>query len=349
MNLVAKEFIASKHRNNGVLVLSETAGAAEELHDAILVNPNKPQTMVAGLVQALNMPRRELRARARSMQEHIQEFTVQKWAENFMNVLQRPRVLGPERTRTLTTHMEDSMARAYHRAKRRLLLLDYDGVLRRFARNPADADPSRQLTTLLQRLSSDPLNDIVIISGREKSDLLKWFGDLPIALAAEHGILFRRRSGKNWHKTVADNRAWKNEIVQIFQYYADLTPGARVETKEWSVAWHYRAASPYHAQKHLVALRRLLKPYLTQYGLRLEEGHMVLEVRPATASKGRVAREWLIHDHDFVLVAGDDVTDEDMFEAMPPSAYSIKVGRERTLAHYRVKNVSDILTLLNKF
>lgn len=349
MNLVAKEYIASKRRNNGVLVLSETAGAAEELHDAILVNPQRMRTMVDGLAQALDMPRRELRARARSMQEHIQEFTVQKWAENFMNVLQRPRALGPERTRTLTKQMEDSMARAYHRAKRRLLLLDYDGVLRRFARNPADAIPSRQLTTLLQRLSSDPANDIVIISGREKTDLLKWFGDLPIALAAEHGILFRRRGGKNWHKTIANSREWKAEILQIFQYYAELTPGARVESKEWSVAWHYRAASPYYAQKHLVALRRLLKPYLSQYGLKLEEGHMVLEVRPVTASKGRVAREWLIHDHDFVLAAGDDVTDEDMFEAMPPSAYSIKVGRGRTLAHYRVKNVGDVLALLNKF
>jgi trehalose 6-phosphate synthase/phosphatase len=177
---------------------------------------------------------------------------------------------------------------------------------------------------------------------------LEWFGHLPIALAAEHGLLFRRRGGKNWHKTVVDDGKWKHEIEQLLKYYTEITPGARIEVKEWSLAWHYRAANPYYAQKHLVALRRLLKPYCTLYGLRLEEGHKVIEVRPASASKGRVAREWLIHDHDFILAAGDDITDEDMFAAMPPEGYSIKVGRGRTLAHYRLKSVGDIIALLGK-
>jgi trehalose 6-phosphate synthase/phosphatase len=348
MNLVAKEYIASKRRNNGVLVLSETAGAAEELHGAIQVNPRQAQTMVDGLVQALNMPKRELRERARSMQQHIQQFTVQKWAESFMGTLQRPRALGPERTRSLTDTLQTEMVFAYRRAKKRLLLLDYDGVLRRFVRNPADAEPSQQLIALLRQLSADPANEIIIISGRQKDELLEWFGDLPIALAAEHGLLFRRRGGKNWHKTVVDDRKWKAEIQQIFDYYTDITAGAHTETKEWSVAWHYRAASPYYAQKHLVALRRLLKPYCKQYGLRLEEGHKVLEVRPSSASKGRVAHEWLIHDHDFALMAGDDATDEDMFAMMPPNGYSIKVGHGRTLAHYRLKGVSEMLALLDK-
>jgi trehalose 6-phosphate synthase/phosphatase len=348
MNLVAKEFIASKRRNNGALVLSETAGAAEELHGAIQVNPKRIQTMVDGLSQALAMPKRELRERARSMQEHIQQFTVQNWAETFMTVLQRPRALTAERTRTLSPQWQARLTSAHKRAKKRLFLLDYDGVLRRLVRNPDDALPSKRLIDLLRRLSQDKRNEVVVISGRSKADLLQWFGDLPVALAAEHGILFRRLGGKNWHRTVAGDRTWQHEVIQLFDYYAELTPGARVEQKEWSVTWHYRTASPFYAQKHLVALRRLLKPYVKQYGLRVEEGNMVLDVRPANASKGRVAQEWLIHDHDFIFAAGDDVTDEAMFAAMPPSAYSVKVGRGRSLAHYRVRSVGDILSILEK-
>jgi trehalose 6-phosphate synthase/phosphatase len=282
MNLVAKEFIATKQHNNGVLVLSETAGAAEELHGAIRVNPERPQTMVDGLVEALAMPKRELRQRARSMQQHIKEFTVQKWADSFMDVLQKPRVMALERTRSITPQTESDITLAYCAAKRRLFLLDYDGVLRRFVRNPAEAEPSAKLMQILQRLSNDKANEVVLISGRSKADLLNWFGHLPIALAAEHGVLFRRQGAKNWHKTVVDDRNWKHEVTHICTYYAELTP------------------------------------------------------------------EWLIHDHDFVLAAGDDITDEALFAAMPPSAHTIKVGRGKTLARLRATGVPDILRLLQK-
>lgn len=348
MNLVAKEFIASKRRNNGVLVLSHTAGAAEELQDAVQVDPRRPQSMVDGLLQALHMPKRELRKRARSMQQHIREFTVQKWADTFMDVLQRSHTLTPGRTRTMDARTQDEIVAAYHQTKKRLLLLDYDGVLRRLVRDPAAATPSAQLMQLLRHLSNDPKNDVVVISGRKKADLLEWFGDLPVALAAEHGALFRRRGGKNWHRLVRGSRVWKHDVTQLFRRYAELTPGALVEQKEWSVAWHYRGASPYYAQKHLVLLRRLLKPLIKPHGLSIEDGHKVLEVRPVGINKGRVAQEWLIHDYDFVLAAGDDVTDEAMFAAMPPTAYTIKVGRGATKANMRIKTVSGMLGLLEK-
>lgn len=349
MNLVAKEFIASKRRNNGVLVLSKTAGAAEELQGAIQVDPKRLQTMVDGLEQALTLPKRELRERARSMQKHIQEFTVQKWAESFMDVLQRTRTLSTtRRTRSVHQQARNEIIAAYHQAKHRLLLLDYDGVLRRLVRVPSEAEPNRHLLELLGELAEDPANEVVVISGRSKADLLNWLGDLPIALAAEHGAFFRRRGGKNWHKTVPDDRSWKHEVLELLSYYADETPGALVEQKEWSIAWHYRTASPYYAQKHLVALRRLLRPILKRHHLKIEEGHKVLEVRPAAINKGRIAQEWMIHDHDFILAAGDDVTDEDMFTALPPQAYSVKVGRGKTIARFRVKNVAEVLRLLGR-
>ncbi|HSX43146.1 MAG TPA: bifunctional alpha,alpha-trehalose-phosphate synthase (UDP-forming)/trehalose-phosphatase [Candidatus Saccharimonadales bacterium] len=348
MNLVAKEFIASKRFNNGVLVLSETAGAAEELHDAIQVNPAQPQTMVDGLSRALEMPKRELRQRARAMQERVQEYTVQKWADNFMDVLQASRSLAPRRTRTLNPSLEHDLLRGYHHAQHRVLLLDYDGVLRKIERDPAKAAPTPELLRTLKNLAANPKNEVVIVSGRAKEDLVGWLGHLPIGIAAEHGALFRRRGGKTWHSTSTDARAWKPYVANLFQYYADQTPGAHVENKEWSVVWHYRRASPYYAQKNLVALRRLLKPLLRQYGLTLEEGRKILEVRPAGVHKGQVIKEWLIHDHDFLLAAGDDVTDEAMFTILPPKAYSIKVGAGSTQARFRVANVPIFLQLLEK-
>jgi trehalose 6-phosphate synthase/phosphatase len=348
MNLVAKEFLASKSNSDGVLILSETAGAAEELKDAVMVNPAQPATLVQGLSRALTMPKRELQRRSSKMQKHIEEFTVQAWADSFMTSLRQPAGIRINRTKNLSKARRQEIVANYHQARRRLFLLDYDGVLRQFTKDPAAATPSARALQLLEHLGSDPANDVVIISGRSKTDLGNWFEGLPIAMAAEHGALFRRKGGKTWHKTSATGVEWQKEVLRLFQKYADLTPGAFVEQKDWAVVWHYRAASPYYSRKHLVILQRLLKPILKAHRLKLKNGLKVLEVHPADVSKGRVSQEWLIHDHDFILAIGDDVTDEDMFAALPPQAYSVKVGHGQTLARFRVGGVDDVLKLLGK-
>jgi len=349
MNLVAKEYIASQQGHSGVLVLSETAGAAAELKDAIQVDPTKPKSLVSGLRRALTLPRGDLRRRTDTMRRHLRHFTVQRWADTFMEELQQTQTTKVPRTHILDDLHKQKIIDAYYKAKRRLLLLDYDGVLRSFEREPAAAKPSRELVALLRRLGRNPANDVVIISGRSKADLHTWFGKLPIALAAEHGALFRRKGGRNWHKTTGSDPGWRHPITVLFKTYAERTPDAMVEQKEWAVVWHYRTASPYQSKRQLVMLRHALKPIIKEYNLQVIEGHKVLEVRPADVNKGRVAQEWLLHDYDFVLAIGDDTTDEDTFAAVPPGGYTIKVGRGPTLARFRLPDVPAVLSLLDEF
>jgi len=349
MNLVAKEYLASQQHRDGVLVLSKTAGAADELKDAIRVDPAQPPTLVRGLSRALALPKKDLRRRTSVMRQHLKHHTVDRWADTFMKELQRPHAARLPITRALDASNRKKLLDAYSSAAHRLLLLDYDGVLRSFTRDPTAAIPSPELLRLLRRLGNNKANDIVIVSGRDKSNLTEWFGKLPIALAAEHGAVFRRKGGKNWHKVTSGDTEWRHPTSVLFRHYADKTPGAFVEQKEWAIVWHYRTASPYYAQKHLVALRRELKPLTKAYGIQVIEGHKVLEVRPSDVSKGRVSQEWLIHDYDFVLAVGDDTTDEDMFAALPPGAYSIKVGHGATYARFRLSDVTAVLGLLSKF
>lgn len=350
MNLVTKEYVASQQRSPGVLVLSETAGSAEELKQAIMVNPNQQESIVAGLYQALTMRRGELRKRIRTMQRRISIFTADRWAQSFLNSLQKsyatPRL---HRTYNLDKKRERQLLSTYRAAQHRLILLDYDGVLRSFKSHPADAAPDKVILKILTKLATNPHNTVVIISGRDRVDLTTWFGKLPIALAAEHGALFRRKNGKHWHSTSSTDPVWKQRVMKIFRRYALDTPGAFIEQKEWGMAWHYRNASPFYAQKSLVGMRRQLRSLLRTYNLVVKEGHKVIEVVPADVNKARVAQEWLIHDHDFVLAMGDDTTDEDMFEAIPPgSGHSIKVGPGRTAAKYRIPDVAAVHGLLNK-
>lgn len=350
MNLVAKEFIASATKHDGVLVLSETAGAAEELKDAILVNPKRPKSLVEGLQKALTLPKSELRRRTANMERHIKHFDVDRWVDSFITTLEKPVTIPTTpRTKTLTPRVMVQLKKEFKAASKRLILLDYDGTLVPFAKHPGEAKPSKELLAFLKKITKEPRNDVVIVSGRDKEYLEAWFGKMPIGLAAEHGALFRRNGGKNWHKTSSASLDWQSEILDLFNYYSDITPGAFTEQKNWAIVWHYRNASPFFAQKHLVALKRLTKPVVKEFNLTFKEGDKVIEILPTEINKGRIAQEWLIKDHDFVLCIGDDATDEDMFKSVPPVAWSIKVGRGITSAAYRIPSQSVVIDTLKKF
>ena len=84
MNLVAKEYIASRTDKTGVLILSEMAGSAKELNDAIIINPNHREEIAQALEQALAMPRHEQIERNRLMQTTLRRHTVGRWATAFL-------------------------------------------------------------------------------------------------------------------------------------------------------------------------------------------------------------------------------------------------------------------------
>ncbi len=347
MNLVAKEFVAGA-KKNGMLILSETAGASNELQDALIVNPRKPEELADALHQALNMRRRELRRRLKRMRHTLAANTVQDWARDFVSVLNQPVPGTPSITRPLRARMQTKLIEDYKISKKRLLFLDYDGSLIPFHEVYFDANPPKPLLNLLTKLGSDPRNTIVMISGRSPADLEKWFGKLPISLVAEHGASLKIAGHKKWQVIEEPDTAWKYSVLPILERYTAQTPGAKVEIKPHNLAWHYRASPPYYAQKYAVIIKRTLKPVLKKYGLELMQGNKVLEIKNPQISKAKAAQRWLAKSYDFVLSLGDDTTDEELFEAVPASAYGIKVGRGRTHAPYRLHSHKEVNALLRR-
>lgn len=347
MNLSAKEFVASNHRR-GVLILSETAGAAQELQDALIVNPRDPESLIDALEQAMNMRKKELRGRLKRMKKELSINTVQHWAKTFVDTLQHPIPGTPYLTRTLNKRLEQTLITDYRDSKKRLLLLDYDGSLVPFTADYRNATPPQFLLQMLEKLSADRANDIVIISGRSADDLEAWFSSLPVSLVAEHGAATKKVGNKTWQTVEKASTDWKKLLLPSLEKYARLTPGARVEVKPHSLVWHYRAATPYYAQKYAIIIKQALKPILKNYGLELVQGNKVLEIKNPRISKANAAQPWLERDYQFVLAIGDDVTDESLFMALPVVSYSIKVGRGRTAAHFRLASSKEILNLLKR-
>lgn len=345
MNLMAKEYIAAKRNKNGVLILSQTAGAAEELTDALLVDPARPKTLVTALTRAVTMRPKELRDRLETMQDHLSTHTVHDWAHSFMKSVQQPADGLPKRVKRLERDARTALLKDYRKAERRLIILDYDGVLAEFRSHPQKAAPTPALHRRLRKLSAVPGNEILVNSGRSRADLEEWFGDLSIALASEHGALIKPL-GKDWRKVVSPPSGWKKVIRPVLEKYAIKTPGAFVEEKETTLVWHYRKASPYYVQKNMVILRRALKAVIRSYGLGIFSGNNILEIKPLDTHKGTVINRWLRHKYDFIMAIGDDYTDEDMFKALPPEAYTIKVGPGTSAARFRLASVDETVNLL---
>lgn len=343
MNLVAKEYVASQGRNKGMLILSETAGAAEELQEALLVNTGQPKTLVNALKKAVTMQPKELTSRISSMQETIAGNTVYDWAGGFMTTLKKPPLV--HRTFNLTPKLHETLIKNYEASTKRLLLLDYDGVLMPFTRDPNDSKPTKELLKILRTAAKQKQNHIVIISGRSQHDLELWLDELPVTLIAEHGAAVKK-PGRDWEITAQPTTAWKNKVQAVLEKHAYLAPGAFVEEKLSSLVWHYRAAKPYAASKQIPAIKSALRPILKKYGLKLYMGSKIIEVKSPLITKGNAAKSLLTTPYDFIMAIGDDFTDEDTFKALPKSAYTIKVGQGKTAARYRLSSQSKVINLL---
>lgn len=349
MNLIAKEFLATKADGSGVLVLSELAGASQELSEALLVNPYHKEQIAASLAAALVMPKEEQRRRNEALRLRLRRYDVTRWAEQFLAALGRAKKGQIElAARRLPREARRRLRRDYRAAERRLLILDYDGTLVPFAPRPEYAQPDAGLIDLLKILSRDERNAVVILSGRPQKTLEMWLGFLDLALVAEHGAWIKER-GKKWSPLEPLRDDWKTHLRPIIESYADSIPGSFVEEKDFSLSLHYRAADQELAALRTGQFKDDLFHETVNLGLEILEGNKVLEVRNADVNKGRAALRFLDRERwDFILAVGDDRTDEDVFDVLPPGAYSIKVKLEPSRAHFNVDSVSDARALLRQ-
>jgi trehalose 6-phosphate synthase/phosphatase len=347
MNLVAKEFIASRPGQTGVLILSEMAGAAKEMGEALLVNPFHVEDFARALEQALAMPVSEQIRRNQLMQERLRRYDVNRWAEEFVQAMVSTQTIESARlARWLRGKPHDALLERYRAASHRLLFLDYDGTLIPFAATPRLARPDRELLDLLGLLCADPRNEVVIVSGRSRSDLEDFFGPLPVSMVAEHGVWLRPR-GAPWKLLKSMTADWKERVRPILQLYVDRLPGALLEEKEFSLAWHYRRADPEQGSVRAKELLDDLADYTRNIDVQVLEGKRVVEVRTAGVNKGIAATEWLRDNPpEFLLGIGDDWTDEDLFQALPMNAYSVRVGVSTTAAAFFLESHTAVRDLL---
>jgi trehalose 6-phosphate phosphatase len=222
------------------------------------------------------------------------------------------------------------------------LFLDFDGTLVEIAAQPDGVTVATELPDLLTRLQAALGGALALVSGRGLDDIDRLLGEPGIAAAGQHGLERRNAGGQRTTATI--DRTALDEITRSLQTFVDSHPGTRLEPKGMTVALHFRNAPD--AEKDARAATAAL---MERHGdaFHVQEGKMVLEVKPKGSTKGTVVEQFLA-EPPFAgrtpVFIGDDVTDEDGFRVVNRhGGLSIQVGaRLPTEATSRIGSVTDL-------
>jgi trehalose 6-phosphate synthase/phosphatase len=348
MNLVAKEFVATRVDEDGVLILSEFAGAADELGDALIVNPYDIDGLADAIETALAMPLEERRTRMHSLRQRVAACTVHDWVSGFVAELELQSRTATHVPAVLTAERMAHLASELQRASRLAILVDYDGTLVRVEDTPELARPDAALIRLLDQLARCRNVDVHIVSGRGRTALEEWLGRLPVTLWAEHALWRRDATQAEWRAAFAQDRAWKNTVRDLMKRASGRTPGSLVEDKGDSLAWHYRLSDPLYAEEEAARLKAAIADAFPHGEIEPVGGRKVVEARPHGAQKGlAVAAVRAETPEARILAIGDDRTDEDMFATtLAGGGVAVSVGDHDSRARLHVTGTADVRRLL---
>jgi trehalose 6-phosphate synthase/phosphatase len=358
MNLVAKEYVACQRddrgdRAPGVLILSEFAGAAEELLGAIIVNPYDAAANARAIADALAMPADERRRRMRPMWDRVTSFDARAWARAFIRDLSAARPPRDAEGGHDVGTARRRLAEAIRDGRRVALFLDYDGTLREIVRDPSAARPTPEIRAVLDALAARTNVDVTIVSGRTADDLESFLGEYDaLGLVAEHGAALRRPRSREWERLDRDaDDSWKQPVANILRQFARSTPGTFVEEKRTGLVWHYRRADPEFGDWKARALVLELSAVTGNAPVTVRHGRKIVEVTSSHVSKGAAVAFLLAEKtYDLALVAGDDTTDESMFALAPGGLdlLTLHVGDADTRATYRLPDPAALRAFVGR-
>ncbi len=347
MNLIAKEYLASKSDNKGVLILSEMTGASKELGEAIIINPNHIENIAESIKIALEMDENEQIRINKDMRARLKTNSVENWAFNFISsVIQIKAKQNTFDKKLIDDEIKTGLLKSFRKSGKKIIFLDYDGTLVPFKNEPALAAPDSELMNILENISGMKGVQLVIISGRDKDFLDEHMWKLNAGFVAEHGVWIKKR-GKKWRLMKQMDNSWKVQLRPILKKYSNMLSGSFIEEKSHSLVWHYRKSDTLHGEKMANDLLDNLINATANMDVQVMPGNKTVEVRNMGVNKGTAVLSFHpSENYDFILSIGDDWTDEDMFKALPANAYTIKVGMAKSYSRFNLHNYSEVRNLL---
>ena len=373
MNLVAKEFVAARPGDQGVLVLSEFAGAAAEMEGAMLVNPYDLEGLTDTMEAALALPSGEQAGRMREMRAQVRRHDVHAWADRCLTALEGPASASTEQAadespiaarrpspfrRADAPGLPDALDAfdeigAALRGRPVMVFLDFDGTL-----SPIVDDPGAAAMPATERAAVEALAGrvpVAVVSGRDLDDVRARVGLGGLWYVGGHGTAVAGPDGTDTDDTAGAGLEQVATLLDdaeadLRRRLAGVDPGVVIERKRSSLAAHYRRA-PQELRRVRAALDGTAATFPQ---LQLTSGRAIFELRPPDVWDKGTAVRWLLERVGAGTVPvylGDDTTDEAAFRAIEDDGVGVLVAgvAARTAAHYRLRDrwrVADFLTRL---
>ena len=315
MNLTSHEYVVCQSEKRSPLILSEFAGTYGSLSGAIRVNPWDYNQVAQSIYEAVTMSEEDQIGRHQELLKYVSIHTAQFWTESFVKQMMKMTAF----TTCNPMHDVAEISKNFQDAERRLILLGYDGTLCKIRRRPEQATPSEEMLSVLQKLAANPKNVVCVLTGRQKKLADRWLAAVPnLYVSAEAGCLVKR-NGEQWTKLLLDtDLSWKNEVLDVLEYYTERTEGSEIEQKDFSYTWHYRNAEQiFGAWQAKECFNHLSQVISDKFPIIIVYGNKSIEVQPINVNKVTVIRHLVakvIPDPDFILCIGSDKYDEAMFD-----------------------------------
>lgn len=342
MNLVAKEFIASQIDKKGVLLLSEFAGAAEELLGGIIINPYDIEGFAGAISTALKMKESEKRLRIDTLRRFVRQNDINKWIYDLLAEMNRLY----EKRQSQPIYIFDNLEAFKKGLKDKdiALFLDYDGTLTPIVDTPDKAYLPFNIKEAIESIKGQI--PVAIVTGRSLSDIMERVGISGIVYTGNHGaeIYYDEKVfiGGSTKEGLSDLKAFLEDLKGAIS----AIPGVMIEDKTYSASIHYRNVDNEHLSRLFCLFWRQLEGYKARFTV--NQGKMVFEVRPKDMwNKGDAVR-WIIENPfkgRYPVYIGDDTTDEDAYRAIKGMGISISVG-ENPYADYLLKDQLEVGPLL---
>jgi trehalose 6-phosphate phosphatase len=226
--------------------------------------------------------------------------------------------------------------------------LDYDGTLAPIAATPGAAVPLPGTAGLLARLAALPATEVAIVSGRPIAEVRAFLDAPGLYYVGIHGLEMRLPGGEI---RLAEGANLVRPLLPTIKGQVERVLGARpgilIEDKGAALACHYRLASAADGESVREMVAAIVRRYQQRgVSVALIIGHEVVEIRPAGVNKGKTLCALLatLTPTPLALYIGDDQTDEDAFDLLPPASITVRVGVDEvpTHARYRVDDPTDV-------
>ncbi|OPY78322.1 MAG: Trehalose-phosphate synthase [Syntrophus sp. PtaU1.Bin005] len=331
MNLVAKEYVASRGDGKGVLILGRQAGAAEELTESILVDPTDIEMFATAIHRALTLSSGEKKKRMMQLRGQVQGNTIYSWVGNILDELSLLPVMKQGGKHALT-HEDEIAGRLAGRDL--FFCLDFDGTLAPIVEQPELAAMPDDISLLLSVLQEH--HPVALISGRRLDDIRHRVG-LP-------GLVYAGNHGMETDNGVADvgGRAALDAFLPAARQALECLPGIEIEDKGLTVSIHFRKIAPVLLEHFFDLFQEIARKFMGK--IVVNEGRKVFEILPQGApDKGSAVRQLLkeVGKGRLPVYMGDDTNDEEAFRAVREDGITVAVGGS-TEAEFYLRNQGEV-------